>query len=254
MSIQFIKPDWPQPDSVHAIVTTRQGGKSLAPYESLNLAQHVSDNYKLVTQNRESIAHEIGADDKEFQWQWLEQIHSSDVVKLEHQVAVPKADGLVTSASKLICCVLTADCLPVLFCNEKGTEVAIAHGGWRGLANGIIANTLASMESHPSTLMAWLGPAIGPCHFEVGEDVRLQFQAAESDSTVLDYFAPQGSQKYLADLYGIARMQLNKLGVKRVFGGEHCTFCDVQNFYSYRRDGVTGRMLSSIWLDPTSLS
>lgn len=251
MSIPLVQPDWPQPDSVHAIVTTRKGGESLAPYDSLNLAQHVADNEQRVVQNRDKVSQEVRANDEKYQWQWLEQIHSSDVIKLDQQVAVPKADGLITSTSKLICCVLTADCLPILLCNEEGTEVAIAHGGWRGLMDGIVANTIASMDSHPASVMAWLGPAIGPCHFEVGEEVRLQFQTAESKSKVLDYFEPNGSQKYLADLYGIARMQLNNLGVTLVFGGSHCTYCDEQNFYSYRRDGVTGRMLSAIWIDPS---
>lgn len=245
-SISLIQPDWPAPANVKTLITTRQGGSSQSPFSSLNLALHVEDDPGAVTANRAALA---ACAPKVEAWQWLDQVHGCDVHKVESAGGELSGDALVTASSNLGCCVLTADCLPVLICNLAGNEVAVTHGGWRSLAGGILANTLTAMQSSADSLLVWLGPAIGPCHFEVGYEVRELFLAYDSSTAMELQFVAQDNGKYLADLYGIARTQLTALGVERVFGGDFCTFCDQERFFSYRRDGRCGRQLSAIYLE-----
>lgn len=244
-TLTLIEPDWPAPASVQSIVTTRIEGVSAAPYDSLNLALHVDDSAEAVQENRAILS----ANFTDVQhWHWLEQIHSAEVLTASSANSLRVGDGLVVDAKGLACCILTADCLPMLICNQSGNEVAALHGGWRGLAAGIIANALAAMRSSPDSLLVWLGPAIGPCHFEVGADVREQFLQRDPSAAMDAQFIPNAEGKYQADLYGIARTQLQQHGVESIYGGGFCTYCDESRFYSYRRDGRCGRTLSAIYL------
>lgn len=251
---EFLIPDWPAPSNVGALVTTRTGGVSLSPYQSLNLALHVGDNRDAVIRNRRLLADELP---QTLQWQWLEQVHSDKVLRISSPHGEVTADGLITATPGIACCVLTADCLPVFFSAADGSEVAIAHAGWRGMASGIIANTVRAMSVPANQLLVWLGPAIGPCHFEVGAEVRDEFQQAWAESISAGVVARcfqsvPGTQKFMADLYALARLQLNALGVTRISGGVECTFCQQEKFYSYRRSGHTGRLLSMVYLRPAS--
>ncbi|MEQ8314525.1 MAG: peptidoglycan editing factor PgeF [Gammaproteobacteria bacterium] len=243
--LELVQPQWPAPASVHCVVTTRTGGHSGAPYDSLNLARHVGDSQTSVGKNRGLLQSRFP--DIEY-WQWLNQVHGQQVHRVQSVSDELTGDGVVTDSERIACCILTADCLPVLICNQDGTEVGAAHGGWRGLAAGILHNTVAAFESPPTELMAWLGPAIGPCHFEVGAEVREAFLNSDDSSAMQSQFEALGNNKFLANLYGIARQQLSIAGVDRVYGGNFCTHCDATRFFSYRRDGESGRMLSAIYL------
>jgi polyphenol oxidase len=236
-----ITPDWPAPANVRALQTTRKGGGSSSPYDSFNLGSHVGDNPMAVSRNRMLLAPLLPSEPV-----WLNQVHGVTVADAGHAGCLPQADASVSSHTGAVCVVMTADCLPILLCDEKGSVVGAAHAGWRGLCDGVIEATVKEMRVPASTLMAWLGPAIGPGAFEVGEEVRSAFilqqpQAAEA-------FVACAEGKWLADLYQLARLRLNALGITRVYGGEFCTYSDSARFYSYRRDGVTGRMGSFIWL------
>ncbi|MCG8416184.1 MAG: peptidoglycan editing factor PgeF [Pseudomonadales bacterium] len=245
--LKRITPDWPAPGNVGTIVTTRMGGVSSDPFDSLNLALHVEDDPVAVKKNRQLVASDNA---EQLDWQWLNQVHGSQVHTLSATQDALTGDGLATGTPGLVCCVMTADCLPVLFCNKEGTEVAIAHGGWRGLADSILTRTQTAMQSAPDSLLAWLGPAIGPENFEVGMEVRERFLSQDDSKEMASNFAPVAEGKYLANLYGIARRQLRLLGIDQVYGGSYCTFRDADLFFSYRRDGVTGRQLSAIYLRP----
>ncbi len=247
---EFLIPDWPVSNRVESLVTCRSGGVSSEPYHSLNLALHVGDKSEDVLQNRRLIAKRI---DQQLQWQWLEQVHSNKAQRIEAVQEPVVGDALITASAGIGCCVLTADCLPVFFAAHDGSEVAIAHAGWRGLANGIVANTLSGMSVPADKIVVWLGPAIGPCHFEVGSEVKASFHSQWGDlvsaRALADCFHQvQGSQKFMADLFALARLQLNSLGVRNVFGGGKCTFCQSDKFYSFRRANQTGRLLSMIYL------
>lgn len=243
--LELIEPQWPAPANVQCVVTTRAGGHSRAPYDSLNLARHVGDSQTSVGKN-------LGLLQSRFPeieyWQWLDQVHGHQVHRVETVSDQLTGDGVITASKGIACCILTADCLPVLICNQDGTEVGAVHGGWRGLAAGILHNTVAEFESSPPELLAWLGPAIGPCHFEVGAEVREAFLNSDDSSAMQSQFEALGRNKYLANLYGIARQQLNIAGVDKVYGGNLCTHCDSGRFFSFRRDGECGRMLSAISL------
>lgn len=242
--LQLITPDWEVPPQVVAFVTSRKGGVSENEFASLNLGQHVGDNTERVSRNRAIVQEafpEVSG------WQWLDQIHSNSVHSVNEVCDELQGDGLVTSQTGLACCVMTADCLPLFLASSAGDEVAIAHGGWRGLASGIVHATIDTMRTAPADLCAYLGPAIGPDHFEVGPEVREAFLRVDSSAGMDSLFRPMGG-KYFADLFGIARLQLAAAGVTRVSGGDHCTFGDADNFYSYRRDGQTGRMLNAIFI------
>lgn len=247
MNADLIKPDWYAPPAVHTVVTTRAGGVSSGPYAGLNLATHVGDDPVSVAANRlrlRTSACRLPAEPL-----WLKQVHGIQVRIAEHvqQSAEVVADACIARSPGLVCAVLTADCLPLLFCAEDASVVAAAHAGWRGLAAGVIEACVAAMEVEPGRLLAWLGPAIGPSAYKVGGEVRDAF--CRLDAVAEQAFQPQGKDKWLCDLVLLARQRLAKLGVRRVSGGEWCTFSDAGRFYSYRRDGITGRFASLIWLE-----
>ncbi|WP_305843879.1 peptidoglycan editing factor PgeF [Photobacterium leiognathi] len=241
--MKAIIPNWPASKSVKAISTTRSGGVSVAPYHELNLGLHVGDNESDVKQNRDILKQHCELVESPA---WLNQVHSADVIEFDVALSsVPDADGSFTRTPGLACAIMTADCLPVLFCNKQGTEVAAVHAGWRGLASGVIENVVDKFDCTPDNIMAWLGPAIGPDAFEVGGEVREQFVAVDANAELA--FKPHGD-KWLADLYLLAKQRLQRLGITEVYGGEYCTFSDEQQFYSYRRQSVTGRQASLVWL------
>lgn len=236
----MIQPDWPAPPSVRACMTTREGGVSQPPWASFNLGDHVGDNPAHVAANRARLRQTLPAEPG-----WLRQVHSARVVELGRD-ANPEADAAFTRARGPVCAVLTADCLPVLFCDRAGSVVAAAHAGWRGLANGVLEATVAAMGVPPGEILAWMGAAIGPQAFEVGEAVREAFVAQHSQAAAA--FVPHAPGKWLADLYALARIRLGSAGVDALYGGGRCTFTEAETFYSYRRDGVTGRMAALVWL------
>lgn len=237
----FIIPDWPAPANVHALQTTRQGGLSIAPFNSLNLGSHVGDNPLLVEKNRQCLADKLPSEPI-----WLEQVHGTQVIHAEHASCYPTADACVAHSTRAVCVVMTADCLPVLLCDQTGTVVAAAHAGWRGLAAGVIETTVNAMQVPATQIMAWLGPAIGPEAFEVGPEVRETF--IQHDVSAASAFKPH-ADKYLADIYMLARQRLAAVGVTMIYGGQYCTVSDQERFFSYRRDGRTGRMASMVWLE-----
>ena len=240
----WITPDWPAPESVSALITTRSGGVSVGPYASMNPADHVNDEVQAVSRNREILRALLPHEPH-----WLKQVHSASVHRvIGDPVEAPEADASVSAINHQVCGVLTADCLPVLFCAEDGSEVGAAHAGWRGLAAGILEQTVQAMAHPGAQLLAYLGPAIGPRAFEVGPEVRAEFMHTDAQAAAA-FQAVAGSDKFLADLYLLARQRLARVGVTRVYGGNFCTYSEPQRFYSYRRDGATGRMASLIWLD-----
>lgn len=240
----FIVPDWPVPANVKAVSTTRLGGASQQPYQGLNLGLHVGDKTEHVQRNRTQLQQELRLVDSPA---WLNQIHSNRVLELNASLTVvPDADGSYTQASGIACTVMTADCLPLLLCDTAGTQVAAVHAGWRGLADGIIEVALEKFTVPADQILVWLGPAIGPDAFEVGSEVREQFIAEQLQAE--QAFKPYG-EKWLADLYLLARQRLQRFGVTNIYGGEYCTFGDPDRFYSYRREGVTGRQASLIWIE-----
>ncbi|MFO7641292.1 MAG: peptidoglycan editing factor PgeF [Candidatus Competibacteraceae bacterium] len=239
----LIFPDWPAPTRVWAVSTTRAGGVSLPPYDRLNLATHVGDDPACIAENRRRLAVMAGFPAEPA---WLEQVHGTTVAAAETVDAPVAADAAWTRVPGQPCVVMTADCLPVLLCDRAGTVVAAAHAGWRGLAGGVIAATVARLNAAPAELLAWLGPAIGPAAFEVGEEVRAAFLALDAGNA--GCFQPSPTGRWLADLYELARRQLRRLGVPAIYGGDHCTFSEPERFFSYRRESRTGRMATLIWL------
>jgi YfiH family protein len=241
----LIFPGWPAPANVKSLQTTRTGGFSAAPYDSLNLGMHVGDDPLLVARNRQQLNRHVPTEPV-----WLNQVHGITVVDAALASCVPDADAAFARRSGTVCVTMTADCLPVLLCDRQGSVVAAAHAGWRGLCDGVIEATVEAMHAAPDSLMAWLGPAIGPQAFEIGEEVRQAFIAAHSDA--ISAFTPSSQGKWLGNLYLLARQRLNRLGVTAVYGGgidrDFCTFTDQARFFSFRRDGATGRMASMIWL------
>ncbi|MFC0228535.1 purine nucleoside phosphorylase YfiH [Serratia aquatilis] len=239
----LILPDWPLPAGVRACSTTRHGGISLPPYDSLNLGAHVGDNPQAVERNRQLLVEKAGLPQMPL---WLEQVHGTRVLTLDVQMPADlRADAVYTNLSGLVCAVMTADCLPVLFASQAGDEIAAAHAGWRGLCHGVLENTVAHFSAVPDKITAWLGPAIGPRQFEVGAEVRDAFIAV--DKAAADAFIPHG-EKFLADIYLLARQRLQRAGIFAIYGGERCTMTQMSHFFSYRRDGVTGRLASLIWV------
>ncbi|MDR2014441.1 MAG: peptidoglycan editing factor PgeF [Azoarcus sp.] len=228
----FLIPDWPAPPKVKALVTTRAFG---------NLADHIGDAPSAVAQRRAELRRYLPADPP-----WLVQVHGRACVAAESAKQGVEADALFAHSPKHVCAVLTADCLPVLLCDETGNVIAAVHAGWRGLADGIIESAVAAMTDRPERLLAWLGPAIGPMAFEVGEEVRAAFLA--NDAEAQSAFRAQPDGKWLCDLYTLARRRLARLGVARVFGGGRCTCTETDQFFSFRRDPHAGRMASLIWI------
>lgn len=247
--LAFIEPDWPAPPGIGALSTIRQGGVSEGIYSGLNLGDHVEDNPVAVASNRAQLLRALPRDTA---IQWLDQVHGVTVIEATADPDVFEADAAWTRTPGVACAVMTADCLPVLFCDRAGTVVAAAHAGWRGLLSGVLENAVASMSTPPGQILAWLGPAIGQDAFEVGAEVYQQFLAVPDaiQPQVARCFRESGAEgKYLADLYGLARQRLSSQGVTGVYGGDYCTYSDPERFYSYRRDGQTGRMASLIWLN-----
>ncbi|MBE2293888.1 MAG: peptidoglycan editing factor PgeF [Phycisphaerales bacterium] len=239
----LIFPDWPAPSQVWAVSTTRHGGVSAPPYASLNLAEHVGDDPRCIAENRRRLTSVMGFAAEPA---WLEQVHGIQVVAAETVERPVAADAAWTRVVSQPCVVMTADCLPVLLCDRLGTVVAAAHAGWRGLAGGVIAATVTRMEVSPATLLAWLGPAIGPDVFEVGEEVRAAFLALDAEAE--GCFRPSPAGRWLADIYELARRQLRALGVAAIYGGDCCTVSEPERFFSYRRESRTGRMATLIGL------
>lgn len=238
MSVFWITPAWPAPKGVRAASTLRRGGVSQGSHAGLNLGLHVGDDAPCVTENRRLLREALQLPAEPI---WLGQIHGSRVIRAESSPS-READAALTSAAGVVCVVMTADCLPVLLCDRTGSCVAAVHAGWRGLAGGVVEATVAAMDCRE--LIAWLGPAIGPDVFEVGTEVRQAF--IDRLETCQAAFRPHGD-KWLADLYRLARIILARAGVSEVHGGGCCTYADPESFFSYRRDGQTGRMATLIW-------
>lgn len=242
MALDFIIPDWPAPAAVRAVTTTRTGGVSLPPYDSLNLGDHVGDDPLAVSTNRRYLYESL---DLPAEPRWLKQVHGTCSVDVAGNVSDCEADAAYAHQKGVVCAVLTADCLPVLLCDRDARAVAAIHAGWRGLLNGVIEQTIADMAAE-AELIAWLGPAIGLEAFEVGDEVREAFVSKEAEAAAAFSVSPAG--RWLADIYALARLRLQRCGVTSISGGEYCTFSDAERFYSYRRDGQTGRIASLIWL------
>lgn len=238
----WIVPQWPASPRIRALITTRQGGQSRGPYASFNLGTHVGDDPDAVTHNRELLRAALPADPL-----WLHQVHGIEVVDAAAASGIPTADAAYTSVRHVVCAIQTADCLPVLLAARDGGTVGVAHAGWRGLAAGIVEATVKSMRAHTRELVAYLGPAIGPQAFEVGEEVLDAFAAQEAGAA--QAFVKTGEGKYHADLYALARQRLRRAGVDDVYGGGFCTYSERDRFYSYRRERETGRMASLIWIE-----
>ncbi|MFL0795963.1 MAG: peptidoglycan editing factor PgeF [Cellvibrionaceae bacterium] len=248
----MLLPNWPAPKNIKSAVTFRNltGGVSQPPFDRFNTALHVGDNPEAVTENRSQLQQLLQL---KAEPQWLDQIHGTEVLELTQGFSSqpPVADASYTKDADVVCVIQTADCLPVLFCNEAGTQVAAAHAGWRGLAAGVLENTLAKFTGD-SPVMAWLGPAISQVAFEVGPEVKEAFLDAGNvpQAAVEAAFIPSETPgKLKANLYALARQRLQAAGVSQVYGAGFCTFLDHKRFYSYRRDGETGRMASLIWIN-----
>jgi YfiH family protein len=237
----WIVPDWPAAGRVKALITTRRGGVSSGAYASLNLGDAVGDDAANVAENRRRLETCLPSAPK-----WLRQVHGKRVVGASEIVPPTEADASFTSDANVVCAIMAADCLPVLLCDRAGSVVAAAHAGWRGLSDGVIENTVRAMGLPGAELMAYLGPAIGPTAFEVGADVHTAF--VTHDPRAQSAFRKHGEEKWLADLYCLARQRLQHAGVTTVYGGNHCTYTDPARFFSYRRDGASGRMAALIWL------
>lgn len=250
----FLIPDWPAPTNIRAAISTRVGGVSHIEYASFNLASHVGDNTDAVEANRKILLESLQLPEPPV---WLTQVHGVDVLRHDGETPIKTSqeyDACYSDQPDKVCAVLTADCLPVLFCSRDGLEVAAAHAGWRGLVDGVLVSTLDAFSCSRDDIMAWLGPAIGPASFEVGRDLYERFLTqwhAYGEKAIAECFVPHahesGQNHWLCDIYALAHLQLNALGVTAVYGGGEDTCADWQRFYSFRRDGDTGRMASLIW-------
>lgn len=255
--LSFITPSWPAPANVKALQTTRTGGVSHAPYDSLNLGAHVNDDAIAVAKNRQILSHYLPSEPV-----WVNQVHGVEVIDAALSTCLQSADASYTTKPNVVCVTMTADCLPVLLCDKAGTVVAAVHAGWRGLCDGAIEAAVNKLPVEKNEILAWLGPAIGPDAFEVGDEVRQQF--IQHDQQAEQAFKPHVfhkiNQKWLCNMYLIAQQRLHKLGVTQIYGGSDlelydenrsenfCTYTDEARFFSFRRDNVTGRMASLIWL------
>lgn len=251
LSHPWIVPNWPAPKWIQALTTLRSGGASVGPFQSFNLANHVNDDPAAVLKNRDFLKKQAKLPSDPI---WLQQVHGTRVIHVEDfhpSDPPPEADAAISTTPGKIASVLTADCLPILLCNDAGAEVAAIHAGWRGLASGIIETTVAALTSNGEQLLAWLGPAIGPTAFEVGEEMKSAFTQPK-DETAFKPFISQGSnteQKWTADIYQLARFRLQALNITRIYGGDYCTFSEPERFYSFRRSNPTGRMATIIWMN-----
>ena len=245
MSVGWIIPDWPAPPEVRALSTQRGGGASAPPFESLNLGAHVGDSAEAVADNRLRLRALARLPAEPV---WLSQQHGVEVLDLDGPQDAPRAaDASFSRCAGRVCAILTADCLPVLLASESGAGVAAAHAGWRGLAAGVIEAAVRGLALPPSSLLAWLGPGIGRGHFEIGTEVREALLRADPEAE--DAFLPNAGGRYMADLAALARRRLERLGVVRIYGGDACTYASPERYFSYRRDGRTGRQATLIWLE-----
>lgn len=247
MSIEIITPDWPASPNIKALSTTRTGGVSAPPYDSFNLADHVGDDPAAVKTNRQLLVDTLSLPNSPL---WLKQVHGNTVIDAgshpDHETGC-EADASYSTRAGVVCAVMTADCLPLLMCDRQGSRVAAAHTGWRGLAAGVIEATVRSLACAEADLLVWLGPAIGVQHFEVGHEVRAAFISYDTNAELA--FTPYGEGKWLADIQQLAWQRLIALGIENIFAGGECSYEDASRFYSYRRDGATGRMASLIWME-----
>lgn len=259
VSGSYLSVSWPACDvanlsNVHAVTTLRSGGVSSGDFSAFNLAGHVGDDSRAVKANRKKLVKDLQLPAEPV---WLEQVHSNTVICADDifpdsglqkplQEKTFQADASFSRNKGVVCTVMTADCLPVFICNNSGTEIAVAHAGWRGLHAGIISNTVAAMRSQPEELLVALGPAIGPAVFEVGEEVFSAF--VNKNDTNESAFVSNTPGHYLCDIYQLARNELISLGVNKVSGGDHCTYREDSLFYSFRKQKITGRMASLIWM------
>lgn len=235
----FIKPKWPVPSHIHAYSTQRLGGVSEVPYDSFNLGMHVADNIQHVIKNRQILQEALELPNEPI---WLKQVHGKIVLPACPENREREADASIADMPDQVCVVMTADCLPVLLCDRHGKKVAAVHAGWRGLAKKIITATLQQMQLPVHDVLAWLGPAIGPSVYQVGEEVRDSFPQDKNA------FVKVKQKQWLCDLYQLARNELHANGVTAIYGGDYCTYSHAEQFFSYRRDGAnTGRMASLIW-------
>jgi YfiH family protein len=242
-ALELIEPDWPAPDCVAAASTTRVGGTSAGPYAELNLGTHVGDRPESVAANRNRLADALGLPGEP---RWLNQVHGNVIVDAGAAMDTPSADGSMTSRTDIVCVVQTADCLPVLLCDTGGNHVAAVHGGWRGLVSGILEAALSAFTARgvgPAEILCWLGPAIGPSAYEVGDQVAEALRGQSGFNSMTP--APNGH--WHLNLYDLARTRLAAAGVDRFFGGDYCTYTDADRFFSYRRDGTCGRLATLIW-------
>ena len=244
--MQAIKPNWKVPQNVKAFTTLRHGGVSLAPYDSFNLGDHVEDDKNAVKINRTLLVEKFHLPQMPL---FLNQTHSTRVLTLPYDGEDFNADAVYTCQPNQVCLVMTADCLPVLFTNKQGTEVAAAHAGWRGLCDGVLEQTVAKFHCPHEDILAWFGPAIGPTAFQVGQEVIDQFVAQDLQAISAFIADPAAEGKFLGNLYQIATQRLNALGITQISGGEYCTYLKADKFFSYRRDNVTGRMASVLWIN-----
>ena len=251
LPVDWIVPSWPAPSRVRSLMTTRDGGLSEGAWRGasgggMNLGLGSGDDPDVVIANRGLLARRLPSAPA-----WLQQVHGQRVVDVTMPIDVPAADAAYTALPGRVCAILVADCMPVLFTDRLGTRVAAAHAGWRGLAGGVLENTLAASGLVPEETLAWIGPAIGPSRFEVGDDVRDAFMATAGSgvAAVAACFRPHTAGKWLADLSALARLRLAACGVGSIHESGLCTASDARRFYSYRRDGITGRMAALIWID-----
>ncbi len=243
MHADWITPDWPAPTWVRAVSTTRNGGVSSGAYASFNLGAHVGDAAECVAENRRRLRDALNLPNEP---RWLRQVHGTRVMRVDGTTVGQEYDAAYTDRAGEICAIMAADCLPVLLCDREGTMVAAAHAGWRGLAAGVLEATLAAMGIAPESLLAWLGPAIGPNVYEVGDEVRDAFTRGQPEAELA--FEAAGNGKWLCDLYQLAGQRLLRAGVRQIYGGGFCTCRERERFFSYRRDGECGRMGTLIWI------
>jgi len=243
MTLVFIQPNWSAPKNVHACTTTRSGGVSAAPFDSFNIATHVNDNIDHVKKNRAQLKKTLQLPNEPI---WLDQVHGNLVIDPANRQSLT-ADGIYTDQKNLVCVIQTADCLPILLCNKTGTEIAALHGGWRSLSKNIIQEGIAKFHSLPSDITVWLGPAIGPNQFEVGNEVREIF--CTLDNHLKTVFKSLPNNRWLMNIYKTAEIFLQHCGVTNIYYDYYCTYSDPKHFYSYRRNHVTGRMATLIWME-----
>jgi YfiH family protein len=242
VSVGWLEADWPSPPGVRVVSTFRSGGVSVAPYSSLNLGDHVGDAPAAVAANRQRLQEKAGLPAEP---QWLAQVHGVSVADLDSPGPYGPADAAITRCANRVCAILTADCLPLVFTTLSGDRIAAAHAGWRGLAAGIIEATVGALNDSPQNLLVWLGPAIGPKHFEVGPEVREAL--LEGDPGTDRAFQTNARGRYMADLAMLARSRLEGLGISRIYGGAQCTYAEAERYFSHRRDGRSGRQVTLIW-------